>query len=81
LIFAIEPKLFSIGTIVVPTSVWSYQHVKLITSIGLNLVEHVYVPIEPMYVLPISSYIPVKLESVLLVKITIPPDIFKQHLP
>jgi hypothetical protein len=36
---AIELGLFSIGTIVVPTSIWSHQHVNLITSTCLNLVE------------------------------------------
>ncbi len=41
-------RLFSIGTIVVPTLVWSNQHIILITSTCLNLVEHVIKPIEPM---------------------------------
>jgi hypothetical protein len=38
--------MFSIGTIVVPTSVWLNQHVKLITSTCLNLVKQVNKPIE-----------------------------------
>ncbi len=41
LMFAIEPRLYSIGTIVIPTSLWLNQLVKLITSRGLNLVEQV----------------------------------------
>jgi hypothetical protein len=41
LMFAIEPRLFSIGTIAIPTSFWLDQLVKLITSKGLNLVEQV----------------------------------------
>jgi hypothetical protein len=39
LMFATEPRLFSIGTIAIPTSLWLDQPVKLITSKGLNLVE------------------------------------------
>jgi hypothetical protein len=39
LMFAIEPRLFSIGTIVVFTLVWSNQSIKLITLASLNLVE------------------------------------------
>ncbi len=39
LVFAIERRLISIRTIIVPTSIWSNQHVKLISLIGLNLVE------------------------------------------
>jgi hypothetical protein len=41
--FATKPRLFSIGTIVVLTSIWSNQLVKLITSVGLNLVDKNYV--------------------------------------
>jgi hypothetical protein len=37
--FATELGLFSIGTIVVPTSIWSYQLVKLTTLTSLNIVE------------------------------------------
>ncbi len=51
--FVTEPGLFSIGTIDVLTLVWLDIFVKLITSIGLNLVEWVYVPIEPIFILPI----------------------------
>jgi hypothetical protein len=51
--FAIKLGLFSIGTIVVPTWVWLYQLVKLITPACLNLVEHVYVLVELEFVLPI----------------------------
>jgi hypothetical protein len=78
--FAIEPGLFPIKTIVVPTLVWSNQPIKLITSISLNLVEHVYVLIELVYVLPISFDIFVKLVFVIHVQIVIPLNIFK-HLP
>ncbi len=39
LMFAIEPRLFSIGTIVVLTLVWFDQPIKLITLTSLNLVE------------------------------------------
>jgi hypothetical protein len=39
LMFATEPWLFSIGTKIVPTLVWLDQLVKLITSIGMNIVE------------------------------------------
>jgi len=68
--FATKPKLFSIRNIVVPTSIWSYQLVKLTTLVGLNLVEHVFI-------LPISFDIPIESISVLLVKIVIPHDTFK----
>jgi hypothetical protein len=51
--FVTEPGLFSIGTIDVLTLVWLDIFVKLITSAGLNLVEWVYVPIEPVFILPI----------------------------
>jgi hypothetical protein len=46
LMFAIELRLFSIGTIVVPTLVRLEQPINLIPSIGLNLVEHVFAFIE-----------------------------------
>ncbi len=81
LIFATKLGLFSIGTIVVPTSIWSNQHVKLITLACLNTVKHVYVLVEPVFVLLVSSDIPIKLLSILHVKIIMPPDTFKQHLP
>jgi hypothetical protein len=51
--FVTELGLFSIGTIDVLTLVWLNIFVKLITSAGLNLVEWVYVPIEPIFILPI----------------------------
>jgi hypothetical protein len=41
LMFAIERGLFSRGSIGVPTSVWSNQLVKLITSTSFNLVKQV----------------------------------------
>jgi hypothetical protein len=65
--FATKPKLFSIGTITVFTSVLSYQLVKLTTLVGLNLVEHVFVLI-------VSFDISIELVCVLLVKIVIPPN-------
>jgi hypothetical protein len=43
LIFAFKPWLFSIGTTFVPSSFRTHQPISLITSISLNLVEHVYV--------------------------------------
>jgi hypothetical protein len=58
LMFAIEPRLFSIGSIYAPTLVKSEQPISLISSTGLNLVEHVFIllvlydkPIELLYVL------------------------------
>jgi hypothetical protein len=77
--FSIEARLFSIGTIVVPTSVWSNQLVKLITSACLNLVEHVNKPIKPMFKPPTSSHVPIKPIFVRPIKIIIPLDIFQQH--
>jgi hypothetical protein len=50
LMFVKKPMLFSIGTIVVLTLVWLDQLVKLITSASLNLVEQVYVHVEPISV-------------------------------
>ncbi len=49
LMFATEPWLFSIGTIVIPTSVWSNQLVKLITSTSLNLVGQVNKHVELVF--------------------------------
>jgi len=37
--FATKLRLFSIGTIVVRTSIWSNQHVTLITLTNLNLIK------------------------------------------
>jgi hypothetical protein len=79
LMFATKSRLFSIGTIAILTLVWSYQLVKLTTSTCLNLVEHVYVPIE--FLLSISSDILVKPIFILPMKIAIPRNIFKQNLP
>jgi hypothetical protein len=69
------------GTIVVPTTIWSNQLVKLITSLGLNLVEQFIKPFEPMFEPHVLSNIPIKLVFIQHVKITIPLDIFQQHLP
>jgi hypothetical protein len=80
LMFATKLGLFSIGTIVVLTLIWSNQPTKLITSTCLNLLEHVYVHVEPMSILPISFNTHVELVFVLHVKIDIPLDTFKQHL-
>jgi hypothetical protein len=66
LMFATKPRLFSIGTIVVLTSVWSYQHVKW-SSPSLNIVEHVYVSVELASILPILFEIRVKPIFILLV--------------
>jgi len=54
-------KIVLIGTIVVPTSIWSDQPVKLITLVGMNIVEHVIKPMKPMSKSLISFYIPTKL--------------------
>jgi ADP-dependent phosphofructokinase/glucokinase len=77
----IELELFAIGTIVVPKSIWSNQLVKLITSIGLNLVEHVIKLVEPMFEPHVSYEILVKSILIRHVKIVIPPSTFQQHLP
>jgi hypothetical protein len=57
--FAIEPRLFSIGTIAILTSIWSNQSVKLITLAGLNLVEQVNKHVEPMFAPHVLSNIPI----------------------
>jgi hypothetical protein len=80
LMFATEPRLFSIVTITILTLVWSNQPINLTTLIGLNLVEQVYVHVEVVSLLLILSDIFVELVYVLLVKIIIPLDIFKQQL-
>jgi hypothetical protein len=80
LIFATKPGLFSIGTIVVLTFVWSNQPAKLITLTCLNSIEYVYVHVELMSILPISFNIHVKPIFVLPIKINIPLHTFKQHL-
>jgi hypothetical protein len=80
LMFATKPKIFSIGTIVVPTSVWSNQPIKLITSASLNLIGQVIIPIKLMFKSFVSSNIFDKLIFILPIKITIPPNIF-QHVP
>jgi hypothetical protein len=76
LMFATEPRLFLIGTITILTLVWLDQPIKLITSVGLNLVKHVNKLVEPMSEPPISSNIPMKLVPIRLVKIGIPLDTF-----
>jgi hypothetical protein len=67
LIFAIKPKLFLIGTMVVLTSIWLNQIIKLTTSTDLNLVEHVYVLIELVSMLFVLFDIPIELVLVLLI--------------
>ncbi len=79
--FATTLRLFSIETIVIPISVFLHQPINLIASIGLNLVEQVYVHVERIYVLPIPFDIPVEPVFVLPIQIVIPPNTFKQHLP
>lgn len=65
--FVIQPRLFSIETIVVFTPVTLKQLVSFVSSIGLNLVEQVFdALIEPVFIL--------------LVQIIIPHDTFKQSL-
>jgi hypothetical protein len=80
LMFATELGLFSITTIVVLTSVWSNQPIKLIISVGLNLVEWVIKHVKHVFKPLISSNIHVKLIHVRRVKIVIPLDTFQQHL-
>jgi hypothetical protein len=74
-------RLFSIGTIVFPTSVWLDQLVKLITLTCLNLVEHVIEPIKHVFKSHVLFDIPIKPVFVQLIKIFIPPNTFQQHLP
>jgi hypothetical protein len=81
LMFATKSRVFSIGTIVVHTSIWSNQHVKLIKSACLNLVEHVIKHVELMFKPHVSSNIPIKPIYVQHVKIVIPPNTLQQHLP
>ncbi len=81
LMFTTKPRLFSIRTIVVLTLVWSYQPIKLITSTGFTLVEHVIIHVEHVFESLVSFVIHVKLVFVLLVKIVVPHDNFQQHLP
>jgi hypothetical protein len=68
--FDTEPRLFSMGTIVVPTPVRLEQPINLTLSTCLNLVKQVFV-------LPVLSYIHVEPMFVLRVQITIPHDAFK----
>jgi len=77
LMFAIYSKLFSIGTIVVPTLIKLEQLVNLIPSIGLNLVEHVSILVELIYVIHVLYKILVEPVFVLHVQIIIPHDIFQ----
>jgi hypothetical protein len=79
--FATKSRVFSIGTIVVHTSIWSNQHVKSITLACLNLVEHVIKHVELMFKPHVSSNIPIKPIYVQHVKIVIPPNTFQQHVP
>jgi hypothetical protein len=53
----------------------------LISSATLNLVEHVFVPIVSIFLLPAQYDKPVKSIFILHVQIAMPPNIFKQHLP
>jgi hypothetical protein len=55
--------------------------VKTKLPISLNLVKHVFVHVEPIYVLHVQNDQLVELVFILHVQIVIPPDIFKQHLP
>jgi hypothetical protein len=61
LMFATEPRLFSIKTIAILTSLWLDQPIKLITSRALNLVEQVIYPIKLVLESPISFDVPIKL--------------------
>jgi hypothetical protein len=63
--FTTEPRLFSIGTIYVFTPVRSEQPNSLISSTNLNLVEHVFVFVEPLFVLIVLYDKPIELVYVL----------------
>jgi hypothetical protein len=52
--FTTKPRLFSIETISIFTPMRSKQLVNLISSIGLNLIEHVTILIELISILPIQ---------------------------
>jgi hypothetical protein len=73
--------LFSIGTIGILIPIMLEQPINLIALASLNLVEHVYVPIKLVSVLPVLFDTLVKLVFVLHVQIVIPLDTFKHHLP
>jgi hypothetical protein len=79
--FVVELRLFSIRTIVVPIPVRLEQPNNLIALACLNLIEHVYVPIELVSLLLVLFDTLVKSIFVLLVQIVIPLDTFKHHLP
>jgi hypothetical protein len=79
--FAKKTRLFSIGTIVVPTLVWSNQLIKLIILAGMNWVKQVIKLVQPMSKPHVSSDIHFKSIPIRPIKIAIPPDIFQQHLP
>jgi hypothetical protein len=68
LMFAIEPKLFSIGTIILPKPIRLEYAVISIPSIDIRLVEQVL-------------DVHVQQISLLLIQITILHDAFKEHLP
>lgn len=53
----------------------------MISSASLNLIEHVFISIELVYILLVLFNTLVELVFVLPSQITIPPNIFKQHLP
>jgi len=65
LMFAIEQGLFSIGIIVIPTSVWLNQPIKLITSAGLNLVRQANKLVELVSKPLVSFDVPIKSVHVL----------------
>jgi hypothetical protein len=70
-----------IKTIFVPTLIKTKQLVSLISLTSLNLIEHVSISIELVYVLPIMFDKLIELVSVLPFQIVIPSNSFKQHLP
>jgi hypothetical protein len=81
LMFATKLGLFSIGTIIVTTSVLSDQFVKLITLTCLNLIGHINKPAGPMFKPLVSFDVPIKPVHIQPVKIVIPLHTFQQHLP
>ncbi len=67
IMIATEPWLFLIRTIVVLTLIKLEEPINSISSTSLNLVEQIYVPIEPISILPIMYHKPIKPISILLV--------------
>jgi hypothetical protein len=65
IMIATEPGLFLIRTIVVLTLIKLEEPINSISSTSLNLVKQIYVPIEPISILPIMYHKPIKSISIL----------------